>query len=881
MKKQRKRIYTALLCTCFLFSTASVPVSAAETEQEEEMTTLSSRSGEAEVSTKDELTSALENSNISKITLKTDIPIRDTLTVNRAVTLDLNGFVLRIPEKDSVIKVEQGGELTIADSDKTTEHKFAQNPDGLWVLVSDDSTTSKTVKGGIITGGKAQKGGGVYVAPGGKLNMTGGSIVGCQAKFGGGVYLDNNDQTGEPSEFTMTSSRIIGCTASDNGGGVAVNPACTFTMNNGSEIRSCTARNGGGVYTNTSRKNGNGVFTLRNGAILSCMVNTSEHPRSRGGGVYNEGSFIMENGTIKGCTAIKERLTGGVYNLKEFTMSGGTIGEEGKTDDESHVYNVADKTAAFTISGTAKIYTNVANDSRLNADGGEIFGEVTNAVKNWSSAVIAGTEGAADSTEFKGKVTNNCIIEKGQFTGEVVNGGSGTIRGGAFKGSVTNNLGAILGGDFSQATLSGELAITFDPDNGEEPDTQKVDWSHGGATLTAPSEPTKEEHTFEGWYYDNNGENTEWNFETDRAKYTMTLTAQWKANTYTVTVKDDGNGTALADPASAKMGAEVRLTAMPNSGYHFKEWEVIPDKVKIEDNKFTMPAAHVTVKAIFERNTSSGSGGGGGGGTTYYTLTFETNGGDSMQAIRAARGKTLDLSAYTPMRDGYDFGGWYADKALTQRITEIKLSGSKTVYADWKKREPNEPDAVKNPFADVNAGDWFYRDVLFSYEKGLMSGMDTAVFAPYANTTRAQIAVIFYRMEGSPAVEGENSFTDVVRDSGTAWFYDAVTWAQKNGIMGGYGNSSFAPNDPITREQLAAIFYRYAQYKGYDTTQGGMAIREFDDYESISDYAMGAMAWAVNTGLVKGDSNLLYPKGTATRAEIAALFHRFAENGMK
>ena len=274
----------------------------------------------------------------------------------------------------------------------------------------------------------------------------------------------------------------------------------------------------------------------------------------------------------------------------------------------------------------------------------------------------------------------------------------------------------------------------------------------------------------------------------------------------------------------------------------------------------------------------SSSSSGGGGGTTYYTLTFETNGGGSMQAIRAARGKTLDLSAYTPMRDGYDFGGWYADSALTQRITEIKLSGSKTVYADWKKREP---DAVKNPFADVNAGDWFYQDVLFSYEKGLMSGMDAAAFAPYANTTRAQIAVIFYRMEGSPAVEGENSFTDVVRDSGTAWFYDAVTWAQQNGIMGGYGNSSFAPNDPITREQLAAIFYRYAQYKGYDTTQGGMAIREFDDYESISDYAMGAMAWAVNTGLVKGDSNLLYPKGTATRAEIAALFHRFAENGMK
>lgn len=865
MKKQRKRIYTALLCTCFLFSTASVPVSAAETEQEE-MTTLSSRSGEAEVSTAADLTSALRDSTKDTVKLTADIIIDTTLTVNRAVTLDLNGFVLQRTGEGSVIKVEQGGELTIADSNKNTAHKFAQNTAGLsaglWELVSDDSTTSKTVSGGIITGGKAQKGGGVYVAPGGKLNMTGGSIVGCQARYGGGVYLDNNDQTGEPSEFTMTSSRIIGCTASEQGGGVVVDPACTFTMDNDSEIRSCTARLGGGVYTNNSDTNGKGVFTLRNGAILSCTADTSGFLFSQGGGVYNLGAFIMKSGTIKGCTAIKERPTGGVLNRREFTMSGGMIGKEDKTD-ESHVYNDATEAAVLTISGAAKIYTNVANDSRLNAYGGEISGEVKNAVDS-RYAVITGTEEAAGSTEF---------------SGAVINSEAGTIAGGVFTGSVTNNLGAILGGDFSQATLSGRLVITFDPNNEDDSSRKEVDWSKDGEPLIVPTpEPTKEGHTFEGWYYDNNGVNTKWDFETDKAKYTMTLTAQWKANTYTVTVENDGNGTASADPASAKMGAEVSLTAMPKSGYHFKRWEVVPDKVEIENNKFTMPADDVTVKAIFERNASSGGSGGGGGGTTYYTLTFETNGGDSMQAIRAARGKTLDLSAYTPMRDGYDFGGWYADSALTQRITEIKLSGSKTVYADWKKREP---DAVKNPFADVNAGDWFYRDVLFSYEKGLMSGMDAAAFAPYANTTRAQIAVIFYRMEGSPAVEGENSFTDVVRGSGTAWFYDAVTWAQQNGIMGGYDNSSFAPNDPITREQLAAIFYRYAQYKGYDTTQGGMAIREFDDYESISDYAMGAMAWAVNTGLVKGDSNLLYPKGTATRAEIAALLHRFAENGMK
>ena len=229
------------------------------------------------------------------------------------------------------------------------------------------------------------------------------------------------------------------------------------------------------------------------------------------------------------------------------------------------------------------------------------------------------------------------------------------------------------------------------------------------------------------------------------------------------------------------------------------------------------------------------------------------------------------------MRDGYDFGGWYADKALTQKITEIKLSGSKTVYADWKKREPDEPDAVKNPFADVNAGDWFYRDVLFSYEKGLMSGMDAAAFAPYANTTRAQIAVIFYRMEGSPAVEGENSFADVVRGSGTAWFYDAVTWAQQNGIMGGYGNSSFAPNDPITREQMATILYRYANFKGYDVESNGNTA--YSDSSSISGYARNAVSWAAANLLMKGDDDGSFlPNANTTRAQAATVFARMIEN---
>ena len=184
MKKQRKRIYTALLCTCFLFSTASVPVSAAETEQGE-MITLSNRSGEAEVSMKDALTSALGDSTKDTVKLTADIIIDTTLTVNRAVTLDLNGNVLKMNGSGSVIKVESGGNLTIQDSNTSTPHKFTPGGDGLWGL--DETGGSEIVYGGIITGGNTPNGGGVYVATGCQLTMTGGNIVGCLVYVGTGA----------------------------------------------------------------------------------------------------------------------------------------------------------------------------------------------------------------------------------------------------------------------------------------------------------------------------------------------------------------------------------------------------------------------------------------------------------------------------------------------------------------------------------------------------------------------------------------------------------------------------------------------------------------------------------------------------------------------
>ena len=351
-----------------------------------------------------------------------------------------------------------------------------------------------------------------------------------------------------------------------------------------------------------------------------------------------------------------------------------------------------------------------------------------------------------------------------------------------------------------------------------------------------------------------------------------TLTVKDKVEElFTVTVTSGGNGTASASHAKAVVGTEIRLTATPKTGYHFKEWEVISGGVTIKDNKFTMPEGNVEVKAIFEKDT-----GGGGGGynppVTYYTLRFETGGGSDIPSVRETYNTYIDLTKYVPTWRGHTFIGWYTERSLMNKVSGVYLTKDMTVYALWRVDE--KPGTGVNPFTDVSEKDWFYSDVMFVYENGLMLGTSKTLFSPHGTATRGMMATILWRMEGSPAPKGKNSFTDV--EAGK-WYADAITWTAENGFFAGYGKDKFGPDDPITREQLAAIFYRYADYKGYDLTVKGN-LDKFKDADKITDYAKTAMGWAVGSGLVKGKSgNLLDPQGTATRAEIAAMLHRFIE----
>ena len=353
----------------------------------------------------------------------------------------------------------------------------------------------------------------------------------------------------------------------------------------------------------------------------------------------------------------------------------------------------------------------------------------------------------------------------------------------------------------------------------------------------------------------------------DTCGYERTITPP--AHEHIVTF--DGNGGTSS--VGSMTTTNQKLTSLPSASrsgsYSFDGWYT----EKSGGTKITTDTVFHANTTVYAHWTYTGGGGGGyNPPVTYYTLRFETGGGSDIPSVQGTYNTYIDLTKYVPTWRGHTFIGWYTERSLTNKVSGVYLTKDMTVYAGWRVDE--NPGTGVNPFTDVSEKDWFYGDVMFVYENGLMLGTSKTLFSPHGTTTRGMMATILWRMEGSPAPKGKNSFTDV--EAGK-WYADAITWTAENGIFAGYGKDKFGPDDPITREQLAAIFYRYADYKGYDLTVKGN-LDKFRDADKITDYAKTAMQWAVGSGLVKGKSgNLLDPQGTATRAEIAAMLHRFIE----
>lgn len=427
------------------------------------------------------LVTAMASDNVTTVKLAADINTDATLTVDRTVTLDLNGFVLKYQndsQRGSVIVVENGGQLTIEDSNTSKpSHRF--NPNGkLWVL--DEASGTETVTGGVITGGTGTDlstyggttwycGGGALIKNGGSLTMRGGNIIGCSAECGGGVCIDS-ERNGEPGQFSMSGGSIIGCVASNSGGGVFASGK--FQMSDKAVIRSCTVEStiqlicGGGVYVN-----GSSSFEMSDTAkIEGCQaISTSAY----GGGVYvsSSSSFVMTaKAEIEGCRAISNSANsskgGGVHlsNNTKFTLSGSAVIQNCTATNSANpgeAYGGGVSAACvkeITLADSARIVgCTAANGSglyitgsqqsgygKLFANGGSVDGDVVLGDTTEGPCTITGS----GETVFNGKVTvtPGSTIESGIFNGEVIN--NGTITGGVFNSTVSGS-GTIKGGTFN------------------------------------------------------------------------------------------------------------------------------------------------------------------------------------------------------------------------------------------------------------------------------------------------------------------------------------------------------------------------------------------------------------------------------------------------
>ena len=565
-----------------------------------------------------------------------------------------------------------------------------------------------------------------------KNDSTNGSVIKVE---GGGVYIDSSANSNADT-FTMNGGSIIGCTA-DGGGGVLVALECHFTMNTGAVIRSCTAQMGGGVYC-LGMSGSFGIFTLNGGTIQSCKA-----LGRGGGGVSNSGEFLMQNGSIKGCTSEKDsNASGGVLNSGQFTMSGGTVED------------------------------NVTNSGTINADDGEITGGVTN------SGTITGSGGVtgSSSTTFSGSVTNN----------------GGTLTGfGKFTGSVTNNGGEIIGFcDFKEATLSGYLTVTFDPDNGAQSFTRQVPWCKDGAALTEPSPaPTKDGYSFDGWGYGWD----KWDFDTNKVSYTMTLTAKWTENppapsyddsdpTYTVSAPTAENGKIAVSPRYAERGERVTVTLTPDEGCELESLTVTDSRgneLTLTDKgdgryTFTMPARRVEIKASF------------------------------VETVEVSPFADVAIDAYC-----YEAVKWAVKNGITGGVGDSLFAPSqpctRAQIVTFLWRAAGSP--VVNyamELSDVAEDVYYAEAVRWALSEGITTGAGESSFSPDATCTRAQ-AVTFLARALNANASGKAEFGDVPTDS---YFAEAVAWAAANGVTEGVGGGLFGSDNSCTRGQIVTFLYR-------------------------------------------------------------------------
>ena len=410
-------------------------------------------------------------------------------------------------------------------------------------------------------------------------------------------------------------------------------------------------------------------------------------------------------------------------------------------------------------------------------------------------------------------------------------------------------------------------SITYDL-NGGTASGNPTSYTVESATITL-NQPTKTGYTFTGWSgTDLTGEDNLTVTIPAGSTGDRSYTAHWSLNTYSITYDLDG-GTASGNPNFYTVeSSTITLNPPTRTGYTFIGWSGT-DLSGSDNLTVTIPAGSIGNRsyiAHWSLNT--------------YSITYDLDGGTAFGNPDSYTVESAAITLNEPTKAGYVFTGWSGTDLVGEDNLTVTIPagsiGDRRYTAHWE-FDPTIIAAL-NPtpnvdFLDVSRTDWFYYDVRYVCENGLMNGTSRNRFSPYGTATRGMLVTILYRMENEPRCFGSAAFSDVKPG---AYYEKAVVWASQNNIVSGYTDGTFRPDAPVTREQLASILYRYTLYRGQDVSAGETtSLTGYGDAQAVSSYALPAMRWACGTGILQGANGKLNPSGLATRAQLAAMLHRY------
>ena len=742
----------------------------------------------------------------------------DNITIEKSgapLKISVDEFKPRLDTSVNTFLVSETGTLTLNNVEATVASGQTLTNAGT-INMDDDSSLT------VDSGATLEQAGTVNGTYGGE-----GKITECVARVGNNGYetlvaaLANAEENATITLLADITDKNVGAAAEDSIGEMTLlNVTKSVTIKGNGNSITLTVPNdkdsNRNQVINVGARGQSGKVTLTLDDVNLTITGRESGDKHVGDAfnLWDGAELVIRNSTLdldKLSSAFTVQVVGATITVDKSTITSETIGgnfsqggywtvENGSSITVTNCENHGLSVSSLTLEGNSDVSVTNAGyrGISINDAGGKLEiqdGSVVN-VTNAGTADNATTP--RDAVYLSKNATNGLQVAEGG-TLNVTKGEKGNDRIVLDANAISNShLNGTIIGSVKLPENSTSYVVTY-VSNNQQITTTIADKDTPIRLLNAL--PNQGYNHFVGW---NDGEKTYAAGDEVAISKDTTFTAVWNyippANpNYKITIGDTANGTVTADPAAAKAGAEVTLTATPDEGY------------------------------------------------AVGTITVTDRFGDAVKVTEQANGT----------------------------YTFVMPDGQVTVNATFVQTE--EP-APAEPFPDVDENDWFYDEVVYVYENGLMNGVENNRFAPNTATNRAMLATILYRLAGEPAVSGDLPFTDV--ESGT-WYTDAVLWAAQNGIVNGLGENTFAPMNTLTREQLVTMLYRYAEAEGYDVSAAA-DLSGYPDADKVQPYAQEAMSWAVAEGIVAGmEDGTLNPAGNATRAQIATILMRFCEGVAK